>query len=298
MDNNLLNLNLEEKRREVRKKLRKLEGLPTLPPIIKHLNELIEDESSSINQIAELVEKDQVLTSKVLRIANSAFYGFPKKISTVQNAMMLLGINVLKILIITSSIFEVLHKEDIGLWEHSIGVAACAKIISEKIEYKDPPEIATAGLLHDLGKLIEKVCFPKEYQIISTLIKKGIEPLKAEKSVLGMDHAEIGAYLMRQWNIPDRLTEAVLSHHNIEKTKKFKKEASVIHLADVLVHARGYGETNTSMVPNLNIKALKLLRLSFEDLKDILLALEPKLYELKFFTEELQRELSFSNEQR
>ena len=111
-----------EKRKEVRKKLRKLEGLPTLPPILQQLNAMIEDERVSLQQIAELVEKDQVLTTKILRIANSAFYGFPKKVSTVQSAMMLLGINVLKILIMTSSIFEILHKEDVGLWEHSIAV--------------------------------------------------------------------------------------------------------------------------------------------------------------------------------
>jgi HD-like signal output (HDOD) protein len=136
-----------EKRKEVKKKLRKLEGLPTLPPIVQKLNALIEDERSSLTQIADLIEKDQVITTKVLRLANSAFYGFPRKVSTVQQAMMLLGINVLKILIMTSSIFEIISKEDVGLWEHSVGVAACAKILAEMKEVSDPQEIATAGLL-------------------------------------------------------------------------------------------------------------------------------------------------------
>ncbi len=286
-----MSLNLpdpEEKKKEVRRKLRKLEGLPTLPPIVQQLNAMIEDERTSLHQIAELVEKDQVLTTKILRIANSAFYGFPKKVSTVKNAMMLLGINVLKILIMTSSIFEILHKEDVGLWEHSIGVAACSRIIAEKIEFKDPPEIATAGLLHDLGRVIEKVAFPKEFTIINTLINKGVDPLKAEKAVLGLDHAEIGAYLMRQWNIPDRLIEAVNGHHDIDRAQKYKKEASIIHLADVLIHARGYGQTLFSKVPPLNPKALKLLKLNIPELKEVLIKLEPKLYELKFFTEELK----------
>ena len=281
----------DEKRREVRKKLRKLEALPTLPPIIQQLNAMIEDERVSLHQIADLVEKDQVLTTKILRIANSAFYGFPKKVSTVQNAMMLLGINVLKILIMTSSIFEILHKEDVGLWEHSIGVAACCKIIAEKIEFRDPPEIATAGLLHDLGRVIEKVAFPKEFAIINALVEKGIDPLKAEKAVLGLDHAEIGVFLMRQWNIPDRLIEAVNAHHDLEKTKSYKKEASIIHLADVLIHARGYGETLFSKVPPLNSKALKLLKIDIPEIKEFLIKLEPKLYELKFFTEELKKEM-------
>jgi len=279
-----------EKKKEVRRKLRKLEGLPTLPPILQKLNVMIEDERVSIHQIAELIEKDQVITSKVLRLANSAFYGFPKKVSTVQNALMLLGINVIKILITTSSIFEILHKEDVGLWEHSIGVAACTKIIAERVELKEPQEIATAGLLHDLGRVIQKVAFKEEYKKILEMVKKGKNHLDAEREILGIDHGEIGAYLMRQWNLPDRLIEAVDAHHELKKAKKFKKEAAAIHLADVLIHARGYGETILKKMPPLDEKSLKLLKLDFSDIKEIFTILEPRLYELKFFTEELIRE--------
>ncbi|MEZ0343457.1 MAG: HDOD domain-containing protein [Caldimicrobium sp.] len=284
-----------EKRKEVKKKLRKLEGLPTLPPIVQRLNQMIEDERTSLNQIAELIEKDQVITTKVLRLANSAFYGFPRKVSTVHQAMMLLGINVLKILIMTSSIFEIIHKEDVGLWEHSIGVAACSKIISEKIEFKDAQEIATAGLLHDLGRVIIKVSFKEEYQKITELISQKVDPLSAEKEILGIDHAKIGAFLMRQWNLPERLIEAVASHHNLENTKKYRQEASILHLSDVLVHARGYGKTLYDGVPPLDARALKYLNLGLPEIKEILFTLEPRLYELRFFTEELKREIAGDN---
>lgn len=284
-----------EKRKEVKKKLRRLEGLPTLPPIIQRLNQMIDDERTSLGQIAEVIEKDQVITTKVLRLANSAFYGFPKKVSTVQQAMILLGINVLKILIMTSSIFEIIHKEDVGLWEHSVGVAACSKIVAEKIGVNDPQEIATAGLLHDLGRVIIKVAFKEEYKRILELISQEVDPLYAEKEVLGIDHAEIGAFLMQQWNLPERLVEAVASHHNLENTKKYRKEASILHLSDVLVHARGYGKTLYDRVHSFDAKALKYLTLSWPEIKEILFILEPKLYELKFFTEELKREISGDN---
>ncbi len=279
-----------EKRKEVRKKLRKLEGLPTLPPIVQKLNQMIENENVSLSQIAEVIEKDQVITSKLLRIANSAFYGFPRKISTVQNAIFLLGINVIKILIMTSSIFEIIHREDIGLWEHSIGVAACSKILAEKVFLKEPQEVATAGLLHDLGRVIQKVSFKEEYNKIKNLIEKGISPLKAEEEILGLDHAEIGAFLLKQWNLPERLVETVLAHHELEKAKEFKKEAAVVHIADVLIHARGYGETFYQSIPPLNSKALNILKISTQNFKDLFLDLEAKLYELKFFTEELRKE--------
>lgn len=279
-----------EKRKEVKKKLRKLEGLPTLPPIVQKLNQMIENEKVSLNQIAEVIEKDQVITSKLLRIANSAFYGFPKRISTVQSAIFLLGINVIKILIMTSSIFEIIHKEDVGLWEHSIGVAACSKILAGGISLKEPQEVATAGLLHDLGRVIQKVSFKEEYEKIKNLVEKGKDPLKAEEEVLGVNHAELGAFLLRQWSLPERLIETVLAHHELEKAKEFKKEATVVHLADVLIHARGYGETLYQNTPPLNSKSLNILKISTEKFKDLFLALEPKLYELKFFSEELKKE--------
>lgn len=283
-------MDIYEKRKEVKRKLRKMEGLPTLPPIVQKLNTMIEDEKVSLSQIAEVIEKDQVITSKILRLANSAFYGFPKRISTVKNALMLLGLNVVKILITTLSIFEILHREDVGLWEHSIGVAACCKIIAEKLGLKDPQEIATAGLLHDLGRVIEKVGFPEEYSKIIELIKDGKDPLQAEEEVLGINHAEIGASLMRLWNLPDRLIEAVEAHHDLKRAKEFKKEASVVHISDILIHARGYGETPYQRVPPLDDRCLKNLKIDFPFLKDVLFKLEPKLYELKFFTEELKRE--------
>lgn len=281
-----------EKRKEVKKKLRKLEGLPTLPPIVQKLNLMIEDERTSLHQIADLIEKDQVITTKVLRLANSAFYGFPRKVSTVNQAMMLLGLNVLKILIMTSSIFDIIHKEDVGLWEHSVGVAACAKIIAEKTEIKDPQEIATAGLLHDLGRVIEMVSLREEYKEIIALISQGEDPLMAERKVLGLDHAEIGSFLMRQWNLPERLIEAVSAHHQLELSKKFRKESACLHLSDVLVHARGYGKTLYEKVPPLDSEVFKILGLSLPEIKEIIFLLEPRLYELKFFTEELKKELS------
>ena len=290
-----MNLDLSEKRKAVKRKLRKLEGLPTLPPIVQRLNRMIEDEKTSIHQIADLIEKDQIITTKILRLANSAFYGFPKKVSTIQNALMLLGINIVKVLIITSSIFDIIYKEDVNLWEHSIGVAACSKILAEKLELKEPQEVATAGLLHDLGKIVEKVSFKEDYKKILELVQNNKDPLKAEKEILGIDHAEIGSFLMKIWNIPDRLIEAVDAHHELEKAKKFKKEAAIVHLSNVLVHARGYGSSLYKKVPILQEKALKILKLNIFEIKEIFFKLEPRLYELKFFTEELKRDIELTN---
>ncbi|PMP66892.1 MAG: HD family phosphohydrolase, partial [Thermodesulfobacterium geofontis] len=105
------------------------------------------------------------------------------------------------------------------------------------------------------------------------------------------DHAEIGSFLMRTWNLPDRLVETVDAHHELEKAKEFKKEAAVVHLSDVLIHVRGYGVSLYKKVPLLQEKALKILKINLFEIKDIFFKLEPRLYELKFFTEELKKEI-------
>jgi len=100
---------------------------------------------------------------------------------------------------------------------------------------------------------------------------------------------------MRQWNLPERLIAGVAGHHQLDSVKTFKKEAAIIHLADVLVHARGYGKTLYEKVPPFDSKALKILNLGLPEIKEVLFTLEPRLYELKFFTEELKKELEHTS---
>jgi hypothetical protein len=110
--------------------------------------------------------------------------------------------------------------------------------------------------------------------------------------VFGIDHAEMGAFLMQQWNLPERLIEMVNSHHDLSRSKKFRKESALLHLADLLVQARGYGETTYVGLPPFDPKALTILKVDPSEIKEIYLKLEPRLYELKFFTEELKREMT------
>ncbi|HIE32504.1 MAG TPA: HDOD domain-containing protein [Thermodesulfobacteriaceae bacterium] len=279
----------DDKRREIKKKLRSLQGLPTLPPIVVKLTQMIGDDTVSAPQIAAVIERDQVLTSKVLRLVNSAFFGFPRRISTVSNAIVLLGFNVIRTLVITASIFEIMQSRDIGLWEHSLGVAAVSGILAKKLEIPNPEEVAIAGLLHDLGKVVERASLPEDYKAIQNLVEAGGIPWReAEREILHMDHAEIGGYLLNRWNLPERLIEPVAFHHEIKKAKKFQLETAVIQLADILVRARGFGYAGDPWVPEPEEKALKLSGLTVEAIKPLWPILESKFYELKFFTEEMR----------
>lgn len=280
---------MEDRSREIKRKLRSLQSLPTLPPVVTKLTKLLGDENTTALQLAEVIEKDQVLTSKMLKMVNSAFYGFPRRISTVSTAIVLLGFNVISTLIITASIFEIMQNEDLGLWEHSLGVAAASGLLAQRLELKNPEEVTTAGLLHDLGKVVIRAEFPEYYQDIQRLVtEKGLSFREAEREILGMDHGEIGEFLTRQWNLPERLVEPIAFHHQVGKAGKYKREAAIIQVADILIRALGYGYGGDPWVSPLEDRAWQLLRLQREDLEELLPVLDDRLLELRFFTLEIQ----------
>ncbi|MBA2849098.1 HDOD domain-containing protein [Thermosulfuriphilus ammonigenes] len=280
---------MEEKKIQIKKRLKNLQSLPTLPTIITKLTKMVADEKTTAVQLGAVIEKDQVLTSKLLKMVNSAFFGFPKRISTVANAIVLLGFNVIKTLIITSSIFETMQSEDVGLWEHSLGCAAAAGIMARRLEIKDPEEVSTAALIHDLGKVVLRTEFPEDYEKIATLVKeKGLYFWQAEQAILGVDHATIGGWLTRQWNLPDRLVEPIDCHHHPSEAKHFPDVAAVVHFADILIKGLGYGFSGDPFVPPLNPQAWKELGFRREDLKEILAELDDRLMELQTFTLEMQ----------
>ena len=143
---------MDERRSDLKRIIMDTKTLPTLPGVITKLNSLSENDKASVQEMARIVASDQVLSARILRLANSPSYGF-YRVSTISNAMILLGVNVVKSLALSSSIFEIMEKNSIGLWEHSLGVATAANITAKKLGILEVEEIATAGLLHDIGKI-------------------------------------------------------------------------------------------------------------------------------------------------
>ena len=282
---------MTEVKRQVKKRLKNLQSLPTLPAIVGKLTRMIGDENTTAPQIASLIEKDQVLTGKVLKMVNSAFYGFPRRISTVANAIVLLGFNVIRTLVITASIFETMQSSDLSLWEHSLGTAAAAGLLAQRLGLKNPEEVTTAGLLHDLGKVVIRTEFPELYkQIREKVVQEKRYFYEAEKEILGLDHGEIGRLLANQWNLPERLVEPIAYHHQPEKARKFKKETAIVHFADIMTRAEDYGSGGDPWVPPLSAWAWKKLKLTEEDLAELIPIFEERLLELRFFTLEMRHE--------
>ena len=279
---------MEDRRSELKKIIMDTKTLPTLPGVINKLNSLSENDKASVQEMARIVSSDQVLSARILRLANSPSYGF-YRVSTISNAMILLGVNVVKSLALSSSIFEIMEKTSVGLWEHSLASATAASIIGRRLSLPEVEEIATAGLLHDIGKVIITLKCPNEILDIRRKIK--LEELymsEAEKLVLDTEHSEVGGWLAKSWFLPDKLSEPIACHHHVSASENHRIKTSVVHLADILVKASGFGDSGDPYVPEIQQAAWDALRLDDKILGDIVEELEDKLVEVRNFSIELQ----------
>lgn len=279
---------MEEKRIELKKIIMDTKTLPTLPGVINKLNSLSENDKSSVQEMAKIVSSDQVLSARILRLANSPSYGF-YRVSTISNAMILLGVNVVKSLALSSSIFEIMEKKSIGLWEHSLGVGVAANLIARRLALPECEEISTAALLHDIGKVIVSIkCSEAEAQIRRTIRNQQVYMWEAEREVVGTDHAEIGGWLSKSWFLPDKLSEPIAYHHNVMLSENHRIKTAVVHIADVLIKASGFGDSGDCYVPQIQKVAWDVLKLNEIILAEVVEELEDKLVEVKNFSLELQ----------
>ncbi len=277
---------------QFRKALREVKNLPTLPGIIAKLTRMAENPDTTTEQMGKVISKDHILAAKLLKLVNSAFYGFPQKISSLNSAIILLGFNVIKSLIISSSIFELMESQDVELWEHSLGCAVVCSVLAKRLGVSDPEEVSTAGLIHDIGKVAIKMELRQEFETLKQMVHdRQIPMIEAEKELLGIDHAEVGGWLAKSWNLPAKLIEPIACHHNPLEAKDEQLSTSIIHFSDILIRGLGYGHGDDVWVPPLSKTAWQLLNLTQQDLDEILDEVEEKLWDVKGFSLEIQAEL-------
>ncbi|MFW5487507.1 MAG: HDOD domain-containing protein [Desulfovibrio sp.] len=256
---------------ETRDVVLEVKSLPTLPSVLDKVTKLVEDDGASIEEIAKLISTDQVLSAKVLKMVNSPIYGFPGRIATVQHALVLLGFNVIKGLIISTSVFDMMVQAMKGLWEHSIACAMACQGIAQAAGLKDPEEYSVAGLLHDLGKVVTAVQIPElRDQVLAVVKEKDITYFAAEREVLGFGHDRINAWLADSWHLPPNLKEAMSYHHKPHLARLYPQHAAVVHIGDVLVRVFEYGSGGDNNVPYLRPEALRLLKVTMKDLEPVM----------------------------
>jgi putative nucleotidyltransferase with HDIG domain len=226
-----------------------VKDIPTLPAIYEKLFDKLQDPDVSVPEIAEIITQDQALSSKILHLVNSALYGPGHNTMTISRAVVILGFRAVRGAAMASGVFDYFKGEEssegidmIKFWEHSIAVACICKVIAgdRRIDGKD--EAFVAGLLHDVGKLIEKNYFTSDFDEICVLAEeKNLSWFDAEKKLFPIHHGTIGKTLFRSWKFSPTVVDAVQFHHKPGASSTAPQLTALVHLADYLAYQMGHG---------------------------------------------------------
>jgi putative nucleotidyltransferase with HDIG domain len=220
----------------VEKVLKQIEHLPTLPQVVTKILAMTDSARGNAADLSK--EMDQSLSAKVMKVANSAFYGgrAARTVTSIHQGIVIIGFDAVKEIVLTASLFHTFkNSQEVEslkpLWRHSMESALIAKRLAWVYRYEGLDEAYLAGLLHDIGKLVIQQYFPDAYALAQKMSKAGGDALKAEKEVLGMTHAEIAGRMAKQWNFHESLVQAIAHHHD-EKWKENPNLGRIIFYAN------------------------------------------------------------------
>jgi len=245
--------------------------LPPIPETAQKALAIIRNPETNAADLADILASDQVLAARVLRWANSAYYGMESRIVTVRQAIVILGMNVIQELVMASSVSDQMNQPLPGyglkrgeLWHHALGTAVGAQLISKQYCLKIDQEAYYAGLLCDIGKLI----FEKHLRDIKWDRSEWDQRsfLEVERAGFGMDHATLGSELAHHWQLPEELVTTIAFHHEPQLAPKHQKLAAAVHIADISMKVLGIGIGIDGLRYPLEQEALSTLNMSWDDL--------------------------------
>jgi putative nucleotidyltransferase with HDIG domain len=237
------------KQEKFKRIMAQVKAFPGMPANSAKLLKLLKNPESSAAQIEEILKYDPGLTANILKLTNSAYFGIPSKVSSVKQAVILLGWKRLLQLVMTMCMSTVMKKPLPGydlsqgeLWRHSVAVSVAAEQVVNALKIPGADEVFTAALLHDIGKLILGGFVQEDLHQIEEMVAKGIAFEVAEFIVLGIDHAQIGARILEKWSFPSDLVNAVSRHHDPETCENHCTFSDIVHVANILGLMSGYGK--------------------------------------------------------
>ena len=253
-------LESDSSKEKIRRYITRIKDLPTLPIVVTQILKLVNQDSSSAKELGQAVASDQALAANVLKLANSTFYGFSRKISTITEAIVHLGFNVVRCLAVSVSVIDVFSEgEDrqyfnrSEFWQHSIGCGIISKMTAQRVKNVDPEIAFLVGILHDLGKLaLDRFMVADFNQVLKIANEQEMTFSEAEQRYYDTDHAQIGAWLADWWKLPSSIVEPILRHHKTENIGAGSLVA-IVAFANALCHHRDIGNSGYQKKLPLNI---------------------------------------------
>ena len=228
-------------------KLSSIRELPTFPTTALEVMRLASDSETSAAELSRIVSRDPSLSARILRVANSPYYGFAKKISTIEWAIVALGFETLRETVLSLTLIDLFRGTAVKyfdprkFWKHSIDTASAARSIAKEIKNRHPGEAYASGLLHDIGILVLYRFFQDDFVEIQKLVDEDRMPRShAEETVIGTSHADIGAWLAEKWNFPTNFVEAIRFHHNPSFAQINPELTAIVHVANQIACFDGY----------------------------------------------------------
>jgi putative nucleotidyltransferase with HDIG domain len=233
---------------KIKRIMAQVKSFPGMPATAAKLLKMLKDAESTAAQIEEVLRYDAGLTANILKLTNSAYFGIPSKVSSVRQAIMMLGWKRLLQLVMTMCMSTVMKKPVAGydlpqgeLWRHSVAVSVAAEAVVKALKIPEAEEVFTAALLHDVGKLVLGGFVEDDLEQIKAMVSKGIPFEIAEYMVIGTDHAKIGALILEKWDFPKDLVNAVSWHHDPETCENHCTLSDIVHIANTIGLRIGFG---------------------------------------------------------
>jgi putative nucleotidyltransferase with HDIG domain len=266
--------------------LQSVEQLPPFPMVIQRAIQMIDDPKASAQELVDVIQYDQSLTLDVLKLCNSAYFGLRREVKSLREALVMIGFNQLLEIILSrqsSKFFQEPCKgydlQQGGLWRHSVACALLTKIISKRLNFEATPTHFTAGLLHDIGKVVLSN-FVKDYsEEIKKLVKnQNLSFIEAEKQILGIDHSELGGKVADKWNFPNMIVSAIRYHHTPSLAPEYYEVGQLIYLCDLVALMRGIGGGTDGLTSRVYGEVMKQYDLKEKDIERFMIQLDDRFH--------------------
>lgn len=279
---------------KVKQVVSNIRNLPTPPIVFNQIQRVINDPKVSAGHIASILAEDPAMSVKVLKLTNSAFYGLSRQIDSVKQAILIVGLEAIKNLVLSASVLDMFKGKNLDqdfhekFWRHSLATGFCCRILARQIRSRgvvDPDTAFSAGLLHDIGKMVVSCFLRDEYTRLKQEreVNQTATDYEIEERTLGYTHAQIGGFLASHWKLPQRLGSSITFHHNPQQSDSGDALVYLVHLGNFLAKKAFYDKEDSHLIGSIQSGVMEYLQISDDGLMEFIDALREEYHKAETF---------------